>query len=438
MESPFHAGRSAPLPQSLWAAVTPARMTYPALEGHQRADVVVIGAGFMGVAAALTLAERGVEVVLIEAAQIGWGASGRNNGLIAPGLKRDPDDVRKLLGRERGDRLLKYSGDAPRRVFDLIDKHHIACDVNKRGWIQAAHARIALPLIEKRVRLWRELGADVELIPETRVAARLGTDFYAGAWIDSRGGSLNPLAYVRGLAAIAARFGVRLYERTPAGPITRAPRGWTIRTPQGSLQCGQLIYCTNAYADAFADLRGTVVPLRTAQVASAPLTAKQAAAILPGGESASDTQRLLTSFRMTADTRLIMGGASATAGDGEARLIARLREAARERFAAALGEIRWEFGWSGHLALTQDHLPRIIRFEDGSYAGQACNGRGIAMATVTGQAIAELICGQDEKDCSVPIRKPRKVIGISLRHPGVAVAVKLKRLLDRTERRMGG
>jgi glycine/D-amino acid oxidase-like deaminating enzyme len=203
------------------------------------------------------------------------------------------------------------------------------------------------------------------------------------------------------------------------------------------LQCEQLIYCTNAYSDAFAGLRGTVVPLRTAQIASAPLAAKQAAVILPGGESASDTQRLLTSFRMTADTRLIMGGASATAGDGEARLIARLHEAAGERF-AALGKITWEFGWSGHLALTPDHLPRIVRFEDGSYAGQACNGRGIAMATVTGQAIAELICGRDEKDCSVPVCRPRKVIGISLRNPGVAVAVELKRVLDRAERRFGG
>ncbi len=437
MESPFKAGRSAPLPQSLWAAVTPACVTHPVLDGHQRSDVVVIGAGFMGVAAALTLAEKGVEVVLIEAAQIGWGASGRNNGLIAPGLKRDPDDVRKLLGSERGDRLLKYSGDAPRRVFELIDKYRIACDVNKRGWIQAAHARTALPLIEKRVRLWRELGADVELIPETRVAERLGTDFYAGAWIDARGGSLNPLAYVRGLAAVAGRFGVRLYEQTPAGSITRAPRGWTITTPQGSLQCDDLIYCTNAYVDRFTDLRGTVIPLRTAQIASAPLAAKQAAAILPGGESASDTQRLLTSFRMTADKRLIMGGASATAGDDEAKLIARLHEAARERF-AALGKIRWEYGWSGHLALTPDHLPRIVRFEDGRYAGQACNGRGIAMVTVTGQAIAELICGRDEKDCSVPIGRPRKVIGNSLRRPGVAVAVELKRLVDRSERRFGG
>ena len=148
------------------------------------------------------------------------------------------------------------------------------------------------------------------------------------------------------------------------------------------------------------------MPLRTAQVASRPLPKDMTASLLPGGESASDTQRLLTSFRLTADNRLIMGGASATAGDEHSGLMYYLHKGAAVRF-PAFGKIPWEFGWSGYLALTPDHLPQILRVDDGYFAGVGCNGRGIAMATVTGRSIADLVCGQDEKECSVPVRRPR-------------------------------
>lgn len=435
METPYSAGLITPMPNSLWADVTDPAPDFATLSGQHDTQDLVVGAGYMGLATALALAERGRDVVVIEAARVGWGASGRNNGLIAAGLKRDPHEVRAILGKERGERLLKFSGDAPHALFELIDRLGIACDLKRHGWIQAAHSTRALPLIKRRVREWRELGADVDMIPRYKVTNRLGTDFYPDAWFDPRGGSLNPLAYARGLVRAVVSARARVHERTPAIAIQAENGGWRVGTPHARIRAENVVWCTNAYDSHNADLRGTVIPLRTAQVASEPLPLERTAHILPGGESCSDTQRLLTSFRLTADNRLIMGGAGATAGDEHDGLMARLHRAARRRF-PDLGDIPWEYGWSGYLALTPSHLPHILELGDGYYAGIGCNGRGIALATATGAEIAELICGKDRNECSVPITRPKRFFGYAMRHVGVAGGVLVKRLLDTTEHQL--
>jgi len=437
METPFSAGHSAPPPDSLWVATTEALPRYPALSGALRADVTVIGAGFMGLATALSLAQNGTNVAVVEAAEVGWGASGRNNGLLAPGLKRDPHEVRRMLGSDAAERLLIFSGNAPNIVSELVDLYDIKCDLQQRGWIQAAHARRAVSSLERRVGEWQALGADAQMIESDDVATRLGTSYYAGASYDPRGGSLNPLAFVRGLAVAAQQAGARLFEQSPAIAIERMNARWTITTANGSIQSDNIVCCTNAYNLDVDSLRGVVIPLRTAQIASAPLSNNQTRHILPGGESVSDTQRLLTSFRLTADNRLIMGGASATAGDEHEGLFSQLQLGAERRF-TDLGQISWEYCWSGYLALTRDHLPKIYKLNDGSWAGIGCNGRGIAMATAVGQTIAGLLLGQPESDCAVPIESPRRIFGFGLRRPAVAAAVVLNRFFDVAERRLGG
>jgi glycine/D-amino acid oxidase-like deaminating enzyme len=436
METPHPPDRVAASPDSLWAATTPGISVFDPLCADARVDVAIVGAGFMGLSAALHLAEQGNSVAVLEAAEVGWGASGRNNGLVAPGLKRDLEEVVRILGEEAGVRLLRLSGDAPGRVFDLIDRLGIRCDVKRNGWIQAAHARAALPLIDRRVSAWQGLGADVVRLPDADVPALLGTDYYSGAWLDRRGGSINPLAYVRGLAIAAAAAGAEIFERMAVTAVDRAADGWRVSTNGASVIARAVLCCTNAYNHGLRPLRGTVIPLRTAQIASVPLTDEQAASIVPGGESVSDTQRLLTSFRRTADNRLLMGGASATAGDEHAGLFRHLRVAAGRRF-PWLDNVQWEFGWSGYLALTRDHLPQIIRLGEGFYSGIGCNGRGIGMATVVGRELAEIAAGKAEGDSDIPVRRPARIPGFAFRHAGVAAGVLINRALDTVERRFG-
>ena len=425
------------MPKSLWAATTPELDELPTLGGSRHVDVVIVGAGFMGLAAALRLAEHGASVAVLEAARVGWGASGRNNGLLTAGLKRDPHEVRRLLGDERAERLLRFSGDAPSRVVELIETHDIQCDLRANGWIQPAHSRAAIPTIERRVRDWQELGAAVDLIATENVAQRLGTDYYAGAWYDPRGGSLNPLAYARGLARAANKMGAQIYERSPVLALRQDGGKWSVTTSAATIKCDEVLCCTNAYNDGIAALRGSVMPLRTAQIASTPLPDGQARTILPGGESASDTLRLLTSFRITRDKRLIMGGASATAGDETPALFAWLRSAAAARF-PELRRIEWQYGWSGYLALTNDHLPQLLKVDDGILAGIGCNGRGIAMASVTGECLADRVLGQSGDDLPIPLRTPRRVFGFAYRRAGVALGVIGNRIMDVAERRLRG
>ena len=434
MESPYRNQTPSTPPKSLWTAITRSIDSHAKLASAEKVDVGIVGAGYMGLAAALKLAIQGARVAVVEAAEVGWGASGRNNGLIAPGLKRDPHRVRRMLGREAGERLLRLSGDAPKRVFELIDQHGIHCDAQNNGWIQAAHSRCALRGIERRVRAWQELGADVAIIARENVAERLGTEYYSGAWFDPRGGSVNPLAYVRGLARAADAVGVRIYAGTPMLELTRDGARWKVNTPNGVLICENVLLCTNAYGSSIEELRATVIPLRTAQIASEPLPENKIAAILPNGEAASDTHRLLTSFRTTADNRLIMGGASATAGDETQSLIRHLHVAASKRF-PQLGAVRWQHEWSGYLALTGNHLPVIRRHHRGLHSAIGCNGRGIAMATVIGELLADLVSGASESDCAVPITSVRRMATFRLRRPGIALAVVANRVLDHLERR---
>jgi glycine/D-amino acid oxidase-like deaminating enzyme len=430
METPVNPGERTPMPKSLWAATTARPEPYPLLHGRVDTDVCIIGGGFMGLSAALALAERGTHVALLEAAEIGWGASGRNNGLVAPGLKRDPWQVRRMLGAERGGRLLKFSGAAPDRVFDLIDEHGIDCDANRDGWIQAAHSRLAKRVVERRAAEWQSLGVEADMLAPADVADELGTDIYKGACRYASGGSINPLAYAHGLAQAASIAGALLHEQSPAIRIERQQGRWIVVSSYGAVVARHLLCCTNAYNENIERLHGTALPLRTAQVATRPLPQDLAATILPGAAAASDTRRLLTSFRLTADRRLIMGGASATAGDEHPGLMRRLHQAASARFDGIL-PAHWEFGWSGYLALTRNHLPRIDEVDENFLAGIGCNGRGIAMATAMGQTLAELVGGASPHESDVPVGKPGRIVGFGLRRLGVAVGVTGNRLLDR-------
>lgn len=432
MERPFNLNSTpSPLPDSLWVKTAePAPDTQVLMQTIQT-DVVIIGAGFTGLSCAIHLNQQGLSTVCMDASEIGWGASGRNNGQVIPGLKHDPLKVVTILGHAKGEPLVEYSGHAPKLVFDLIEKYQIKCDLVKKGWIQPAPSDSSTKDIEERVEQWQKYSAPVDMLNPSDLPRILGTDWYRSGWIDKRGGSLNPLSYVRGLARVAIELGVKLYTKSPVLNISKNSNEWVLISPSGKVVAKKLLICTNAYTgDLNKKVKRSIIPIRTAQIASSPLEEGSYASILPGGEAASDASKLLTSFRITSDKRLIMGGAYATGGDENQEMFKCLKQSAKDRF-PFLDKIEWAFGWSGYLGVSKTHLPQILELDVSCYSATGCNGRGIAMSTATGKALAELVVSENRKVCPIPVLKPDPFYFHEFRHLGIAASVSFNAFRDK-------
>ena len=376
------------LPPSLWAATAAPAPDTPALDGDQRADVAIIGGGFTGLSAALHLAEEGADVAVLEAAEPGWGASGRNGGQVIPGLKEDPREILARYGAKDGEAMVRASGAAADLVFELIARHGIDCDGRQTGWIQAAHTKSMLGDLEKRHRDWADRDANVAWLERDELAQRMGDGRYHGGWIDKRGGGVQPLSYARGLARAAQKLGARVHGASPALSLVKGGTGWRLETPKGSLTADKVIIATNGYTDGlWPGLAQTVVPVYSVQVATAPLGENMRGNILGGGEVLSDTHRVLWYFRQDGHGRLIMGGGGSAYETGAVKIYEGLRQRVRQLLPEA-GEVDFEFAWNGRVALTMDHYPHLHELAPGLWAGLGYNGRGVAMATMMGKILA--------------------------------------------------
>ena len=236
-------------PNSLWEATAPAlKQPYRFLEDRLEADLLVIGGGFTGLSAALHAAEAGRKVVLLEASEIGRGASGRNNGQIIPTLTRpDPEDLVAKFGVEAGERFVSLIRDAGNTVFDLVRRHDIDCAAEQTGWVQPVHTPGRMAIAERRVRQWGSRGADVELLDRAAVSGILGTDQYFGGWTNKTGGHVNPLALARCLAAAASNAGAIIHTTSPVTGLVRRGDRWIATTPAGEVSAAALVLATNAY-----------------------------------------------------------------------------------------------------------------------------------------------------------------------------------------------
>ena len=421
---------SSAVPASVWTeAAEPAPETR-LLEGDRRADVAVIGAGYTGLSAALHLAERGADVVAMDSAEPGWGASGRNGGQIIPGLKHDPDELERQFGETTGRRMWQIAGAAADTVFELIARHKIACHAQPCGWIAAAPHAAALESLRARTEQWRRRGAPVELLDRGRIEALTGTTAYVGGMLDRRAGALHPLSYARGLARAAQRSGASLHGRSAARRLEPAGAGWRIVTDAGVVHARAVIVATNAYTDdLWPGLRRTVLPIQSYQVATDPLPEAARRRVLPGGQVVSDLRRILFYFRLDPEGRLLMGGRGPLDDRGDPALFARLEATARRIF-PGLGSPRWTHRWSGRVALTADHVPHLHEPRPGVLIGLGYNGRGVAMATVMGRLLAERALGASPADLGWPVTSIEPIRLHRFRLPAMAAVVHWKRFQD--------
>lgn len=394
---------------SLWSATAEPGIAFPSLMGDAQADVAVVGAGYTGLSAALHLAEQGASVIVLETQQPGWGASGRNGGQVIPGLKYDPPELLKMFGGDLGERIVDFVGRAPELVFRLIEQHGIACGMRRCGWIQPAHNGAMEAVLRQRAESWAARGADVEILDRGRTTEYIGSDRYRSAWIDRRGGSLNPLSYVRGLAHAAHVVGARIHSKTPVTSLASdKSKGFALTTPHGIVTARQVILATNAYTtDLWHGVRQSIIPVHSFQVATAPLPDQVRKSILPRGQVCSDSRRLLLYFRIDASGRLVMGGGGTLGEPRSTVLFRHLRRAVQYLFP----EVRaaYEFHWFGRVAMTADHLPHLHEPVPGLLTALGYNGRGIAMATALGTLLARRAGGEAPDSLPMPMTPVHRI-----------------------------
>ena len=405
------------------------------LRGRHDVDIAIVGGGIGGCSAALHAAEGGSRVMLLEANHIGWGASGRNGGHIAPATKHDPDEILARYGPAAGQRLIDATELGPQLVGELVARHAIDCEYSVPGIISAAHTPAAMKALAGRVDYWQSRGRPVELLDRHKAAEMIGSDYYLGAWIDRRGAKINPMAYVRGLARAAVKAGAKLCEGTPATRLERQGSRWKITTPQGEVHADMVFLCTNAYSDnLWPGLRQTFVPVRAFQFASQPLRDNIRKTILPGGQPMTDSRRLLSGVRLHSDGRLQFGGQGPAFGpQGEPQwrsTLGRLRAIFPQ-----LGDFETDFWWTGFMAMNGDNSWHIHELGPGLLAMAGCNGRGVALATIYGREFARYAHGTPARDFVLPPTPPRRIFAHGLVRPFVSALIQYYAVRDAIETR---
>jgi glycine/D-amino acid oxidase-like deaminating enzyme len=376
---------------NLYQETAETAMPTPAFAGDVRADVAVVGGGITGLSTALHLAEQGAKAVVLEAEEPGWGASGRNGGQVNPGLKSDPDQVERDFGPELGGRMNALAGAAPAFVFDLIERHGIRCEARRNGTLRAAiRAKHAAQVRATAEQLARR-HAPVELLQGADLERATGTARYRVAMLDRRGGDLNPLSYARGLVRAATSAGASVHGRTRALELERAGAGWQVVTAGGTVSARHVVLATNGYTDGlWPNLRRTVVPLFGAIAATAPLPERIAQGIMPSRSVLYESGTVTVYYRVDAGRRLLIGGRGPMREISATAEIPHLLTYAKELW-PALADVPWTHAWGGRLAMTADHYPHVHEPADGVLICLGYNGRGVAMSTALGNALARRI-----------------------------------------------
>ena len=396
-----------PLTHGLWEKTAPPAPVTAPLDGDVRADVVVVGCGYTGLSAALRLAEAGAKVVALEAVEVGFGGAGRNVGLVNAGMWVLPSDMIAALGADYGERALDLLGNAPAAVWETIAKHTIDCEPVPAGTLHCAVGRAGAKEIAERARQWGARGAPVRALSAGETATRVGTEAYSGALLDLRAGTIQPLAYARGLARAAIAAGAAVHTRSAVSAAERTGAEWRVATDRGSVTAGWIVVATDAYGGApWPQPRREQIHLPYFNFATAPLSRELRTAILPGREGCWDTKTILSSYRFDRAGRLVFGSVGALRGTGLAIHRAWARRALRKLF-PRIGAVAFEAQWFGMIGMTGDAVPRFHRLADRVVAFCGYNGRGIGPGTVFGRTIADHVLGRiAEKDLPLPVTRP--------------------------------
>ena len=393
-----------PLKPSLWSATAPEGAPTPPLDQSIATEVCIIGGGYAGLSTALHLAERGTRAVVLEAHEPGWGGSGRNGGQVIPGIKYDPSELIAKYGPEAGEALSAFVGSTADRVFDLIAKHGMDVPHRRDGWIQGAHTPAMVETVKRRSDEWLKRGVKARFLDKDAMSEALGARQYLAGWEDGRAGTVQPLAYARGLARAALKAGAEIYGGTRASSITKRGEVFEVKTAAGPVVTARrVVVATGGYpGDLIPKLRQTIIAPNSFIVATQPLGDNIASTILPGGQVVSDTRQLLLYFRRDHTNRFLMGGRGPfrePKSDADWSHLERVVT----KFYPQLADVPFEYRWCGRVSLTRDFLPHLHEPEPGLLIDIGCMGRGVGLQTAMGQAMADYVATGDAKALPFPI-----------------------------------
>ena len=419
---------------SYYAASSLPQPDHPVLQGEHVADVCVVGGGFSGLNTALELAERGMSVVLLEAHKIGWGASGRNGGQLIRGVGHGLEQFEGIIGKD-GVRQMKLMGlEAVEIVRQRVERFNIPCDLTW-GYCDLANKPRDLEGFAEEAEALRGLGYrhELRLLQANEVRSVVGSDRYVGGLVDMGSGHLHPLNLALGEAAAAAQLGVRLFEHSA---VTRIDYGPEVRvhTAQGTVRAKSLVLGCNAYLkDLNPQLSGKVLPAGSYIIATEPLSEAQAHALLPQNMAVCDQRVALDYYRLSADRRLLFGGACHYSGRDPQDIGAYMRPKMLDVF-PHLANVKIDYQWGGMIGIGANRLPQIGRLPDqpNVYYAQAYSGHGVNATHLAGKLLAEAISRQHSDGFDLFAQVPHITFpgGKYLRSPLLALGMLWHRLKE--------
>lgn len=382
---------------SYYAATAVPWQRCPELLGEVSCDVCVVGGGLSGISAALNLAERGYSVVLLEGAEVGFGASGRNGGQVIAGYACDIDNIRKVVGDELARAFWDMSVEAVDIIDERVRRHQIDCD-----WVRGYASVAVRPSQLAELDDWQQEMEDfygyrrLTRWSRDELQERLASQRYQGGVYDAGSGHLHPLNYTLGLARAALAAGVRIYEHTPVTGLEpgRRPR---VLGERGQVSCDSVVLACNAYIGKLVpQLERRIMPAGTYVIATEPLGQERAQALIANNMAVCDTNFVLDYYRLSSDHRLLFGGKVSYSGREPRNLAESMRQDMLRVF-PQLADARIDYAWGGFCDITMSRAPDFGRLHPNVYYLQGFSGHGVNITGLAGRLVAEAIAGSSER-----------------------------------------
>ena len=389
MSSPTHAN-------SYYAASANDKALRPQLTGEHRCDVCVVGAGFTGISTALSLAEKGKRVIVVEGSRIGFGASGRNGGQIVNSFNRDIDYIFKNYGDDIGQKMAKMAFAGSELIRHRIEKYNIDCDL-KHGNVFAACNKKQFEELKAKKALWESHGHnELELLTASSIQDHIGTDRYAGGLLDRKGGHIQPLNLVLGQARAFEELGGQIFEDSEVVRLDKGVPGKVV-TKQGTVIADKIVVAGNAYVfGLLPEVEKKAMPCGTQVIATEPLPEDLQKQLLPTDRCVEDCNYLLDYYRLSGDGRLIYGGGT-TYGARDPGKIESIIVPKMLKTYPMLKDVKIDFAWTGNFLLTMMRMPQVGKIGENLYYAQGYSGHGVTNSHLMGEILSDAIDGETER-----------------------------------------